>query len=81
VPSWDGADFPELVRDRAEFEQWVSDGRSRRFRGQALPSWFLDRAVLHMPAFRRHLSPGDLEALWAYAGWLRTRAAEPGNGR
>jgi mono/diheme cytochrome c family protein len=81
VPSWDGADFPELVRDRAEFEQWVSDGRSRRFRAAALPSWFLDRAVLHMPAFRRHLEPGDLDALWAYVGWLRTPAAEPGTGR
>jgi mono/diheme cytochrome c family protein len=81
VPSWDGADFPELVRDRVEFEQWVNDGRSRRFREQALPSWFLDRAVLHMPAFRRHLAPGDLDALWAYVGWLRTPAADPGNGR
>ena len=81
VPSWDGPDFPELVRDRAEFEQWVDDGRSRRFRDAALPSWFLDRAVLHMPAYERHLAPGDLDALWAYVGWLRTPAAEPGTGR
>jgi mono/diheme cytochrome c family protein len=81
VPSWDGPDFPELVRNRGEFEQWVDNGRSRRFRDAALPSWFLDRAVLHMPAYERHLAPGDLDALWAYIGWLRTPAADPGTGR
>ena len=81
VPSWDGPDFPELVRDRAEFEQWVRDGRSRRFRSQPLASAFLDRATLHMPAFARHLEPGDLDALWAYVSWLRSKAAATGDGR
>ncbi|MFI5371873.1 MAG: c-type cytochrome [Candidatus Eisenbacteria bacterium] len=81
VPSWDGPDFPELVRDRTEFEQWVRDGRSRRFRAQPMAGVFLDRAVLHMPAFERHLAPGDLDALWAYVTWLRTPAANPGTGR
>lgn len=81
VPPWDGPDFPELVRDRDEFEQWVRDGRSRRFREQPLAGAFLDRAALHMPAYERHLAPGDLAALWAYVGWVRSPAAEPGTGR
>ncbi len=81
VPSWDGPDFPELVRDRAEFEQWVREGRSHRFRDQAAARVFLDRATLRMPAFERHLAPGDLDALWAYVRWLRTPGAQPGTGR
>ena len=31
VPAWDGADFPELVQDRAEFGEWIERGVSRRF--------------------------------------------------
>src|SRR5882762_4236483 len=30
VPSWDGADFPDLVRDKVEFREWVERGVSRR---------------------------------------------------
>jgi hypothetical protein len=26
-----------------------------------------------MPAFKKHLEPGDVEALWAYVTWLRTQ--------
>jgi mono/diheme cytochrome c family protein len=81
VPSWDGPDFPELVRDRVEFEQWVREGRSHRFRDHALASAFLNRATLRMPAYERHLASGDLDALWAYVMWLRTPAAAPGIGR
>lgn len=71
VPSWDGRDFGELVRDRREFHQWVADGRSERFARNPLASFFLDRAALQMPAFREHLRPGDEDALWAYVTWLR----------
>jgi len=71
VPSWDGEDFPELVRDRAEFDQWVERGVSARFEGNPLARYFLRRATLKMPAFRTHLAPGDLDALWAYVEWTR----------
>jgi mono/diheme cytochrome c family protein len=73
VPSWDGDDFPELVRDSTEFAEWVSHGVSRRFERDRLARFFLRRAVLEMPAYERHLVPGDLEALWAYVQWLRSR--------
>jgi mono/diheme cytochrome c family protein len=71
VPSWDGRDFPELVRDRQEFAEWVERGRSRRFAENPIARFFLDRAVLKMPAYRDHLQPGDVDALWAYVTWLR----------
>jgi hypothetical protein len=76
VPSWDGRDFPELVRDRAEFAEWVERGVSRRFERDPLARFFLDRAVLEMPAYRNHLEPGDLDALWAYVQWLRRTAGD-----
>jgi mono/diheme cytochrome c family protein len=75
VPSWDGADFPELVRDTTEFRQWVEDGVSRRFKDDRLASFFLRRAVLKMPAYQKHLEPGDVPALWAYVTWLRSAAS------
>ncbi len=74
VPSWDGADFADLVRDRAEFDAWVKDGVSRRLASNPLARYFLRRAALHMPRFERHLEPGDLDALWAYVTWLRSPA-------
>ena len=79
VPSWDGRDFPELVRDRAEFGEWVERGVSRRFEKNPLARYFLDRAVLRMPAFEKHLEPGEVDALWAYVSWLR-KAATAGAG-
>jgi mono/diheme cytochrome c family protein len=80
VPPWDGPDFPELVRGRAEFEEWVKRGVTRRFEGNPAARWFLRRAVLKMPAYEAHLEPGDLDALWAYVTWLRAHpaAARPG---
>jgi hypothetical protein len=71
VPSWDGADFAELVRGRGEFDEWVRRGISRRFERQPAARLFLKRAALHMPAYERHLGPGDLDALWGYVRWLR----------
>ena len=71
VPPWDGADFSELVRGRAEFDQWVEEGMSRRFARDPLARFFLDRATMRMPAYRRFLRPGDLDSLWAYMRWLR----------
>lgn len=76
VPAWDGADFPDLVRGRSEFDQWVERGVSRRFARQPLARFFLERAVLRMPAYHEHLELGDLDALWAYVEWLRKEPAE-----
>lgn len=71
IPSWDGADFPDLVRDRHEFEEWVEHGRTKRFESNPAAKFFLRRAMLHMPSYERFLKPGDLDGLWAYVQWLR----------
>jgi mono/diheme cytochrome c family protein len=71
VPPWDGADFPDLVKNEAEFRQWVEDGVSKRFENNRLARFFLDRAPLKMPAYEGKLDSTDVEALWAYVTWLR----------
>ena|SRR5439155_8903345 len=75
VPSWDGQDFPDLVRDSTEFREWVERGVSRRFERDPLAQFFLRRAVLHMPAYARRLELGDVEALWTYVQWLRSQGS------
>lgn len=75
VPSWDGRDFAELVHGEAEFGEWVGKGVSARFAANPIARGFLERAELRMPAYERHLQPGDLTALWAYVQWLRSPAA------
>ncbi|MFQ5510393.1 MAG: c-type cytochrome [Candidatus Krumholzibacteriia bacterium] len=72
IPSWDGSDFPDLVRDRGEFDQWVKRGISDRFDKSPFARVYLDRATIRMPAFSDRLGPGDLDALWAYVEWLRS---------
>lgn len=77
IPSWDGADFAELVHDEGEFGEWVKHGVSGRFRANPAAVFFLKRARLHMPAFEKHLADGDLAALWAYVRWVRGPGARP----
>ncbi len=77
VPSWDGADFPEVVRDSTEFRQWVQRGVSQRFADNRVASYFLHRAIVKMPAYEGHLAPGDVTALWAYVTWLRAEGSHP----
>jgi hypothetical protein len=72
VPPWDGQDFSELVKSRDEFGEWVERGVSQRFERDRLAQFFLRRAVLKMPAYEKHLEPGDLGALWSYVQWLRS---------
>jgi mono/diheme cytochrome c family protein len=80
IPSWDGADFPELVRDSTEFREWVEHGVSRRFDSNPLAAYFLHRAMVKMPAYEKHLDNGDVPALWAYVTWLRSAASRASAG-
>jgi len=75
VPSWDGTDFPDVVRDSTEFRQWVEHGVSRRFEANPFARFFLRRAALKMPAYEKHLAPVDVHQLWAYVTWLRSEAS------
>ena len=80
VPSWDGSDFPELVKSRTEFEEWIERGVPRRLERNPLAREFLRRASLHMPGYEKHLEPGDLDALRAYVEWLRRERLPEGVG-
>ncbi|HEX9202715.1 MAG TPA: c-type cytochrome [Vicinamibacteria bacterium] len=71
IPSWDGADFPELARDEAEVREWILDGSPRRLRENPLAMFFLRRQVLQMPGYREHLSDDEVVRLLDYIRWLR----------
>lgn len=81
VPGWIGPDFSDLVRTRAEFSQWVLDGRSERMKTNAAAAFFLDRANLQMPAYRGALDESEVEQLWTYLQWLRVDAQRTAAGR
>ena len=71
IPSWDGADFPELARDEAEVREWILDGSPRRLRENRLAMFFLRRQVLQMPGYRGRLSDDEVARLLDYINWLR----------
>ena len=72
IPSWDGDDFPELVRDETEVREWILDGSPRRLRENRLAAFFFKRQVLQMPAYRGRLSDDEVARLLDYVRWLRT---------
>jgi mono/diheme cytochrome c family protein len=71
IPSWDGADFPELAQDDGEVREWILDGITRRFKDNRLARFFLERQPIQMPAYRGHLSDADVDRLVDYIHWVR----------
>ena len=71
IPPWDGEDYSELVRDSAEFAEWVRNGVSDRFRANPAARTFLERQIVKMPAYRDRVSDDDLRDLEAYVAWVR----------
>lgn len=70
IPGWYGADFEDLVRDRAEFDAWVREGSVTRLNNHFLASRYLDSQRISMPTYR-NLRPSELDDLWAYTRWLQ----------
>ncbi len=77
IPPWDGDDFPDLVRGREEFRQWVRNGITARFRANPAARYFVESEQIQMPAFGDRVSDADLDALWAYVGWVRANPRSP----
>ncbi len=71
IPSWDGADFPELAQDDAEIREWVLDGRPRRLQQSRIARFYLERQPIQMPAYRGHVSPLEVDRLVDYIHWVR----------
>jgi mono/diheme cytochrome c family protein len=80
IPAWDGEDYVELVRDDAEFAQWVRQGVSDRFRANPAARIFLETQAIRMPAFGERVSDGDIRNLAAYVAWVRAHPRGLGAG-
>ena len=71
IPAWDGDDYVDLVRDDAEFAQWVRRGVSDRFAANPAAKLFLDTQVIRMPAYGDRVTDGEIGDLAAYVAWVR----------
>ncbi|MEA2695177.1 MAG: hypothetical protein QOJ16_4564 [Acidobacteriota bacterium] len=71
VPTWDGPDYPDLVRSDAELRQWVKNGTTDRFRANPAARRILETEAVKMPAFGDRIKEEEVEALVAYVKWVR----------
>ena len=76
IPSWSGADFPELARDEGEIREWIRDGSPKRLRDNPLAAFFMRRQAIRMPAYGDRVSEDEVRRITAYIGWLQ---GEPGS--
>jgi mono/diheme cytochrome c family protein len=72
IPSWDGADFPELAVSDDEIREWIFDGGTKRFRANRIARFFMERQAIKMPAYRGQLSTADADQIVDYIHWLRS---------
>ncbi|MEM7357342.1 MAG: c-type cytochrome [Acidobacteriota bacterium] len=71
VPGFVGRNFTDLVRDEAEFREWVLDGTSSRLAANPVVAYFWRRQRLAMPAYRGDLDDEQVGQLWAWVQALR----------
>jgi mono/diheme cytochrome c family protein len=71
IPSWDGPDYPELVKDDAELREWIRDGSPLRLREHRIASHFLRKQGVKMPAYHDAVKDEELAAIGAYIQWMR----------
>jgi mono/diheme cytochrome c family protein len=72
VPGFAGGNFAHLVRDEAEFREWVRTGTLERLAGNRLVARAWRRQRLQMPAYGEdRLSEAELTQLWAWVKTLR----------
>jgi mono/diheme cytochrome c family protein len=74
IPGWDGADFGELARDDAEIREWVLTGTVQRLQQQRVARFFMERAMVRMPAYQGHVTDAEVTKLLDYIHWLRQPA-------
>jgi mono/diheme cytochrome c family protein len=75
IPSWSGADLPDLARDDAELGEWIRDGSPRRLRENRAAAFFMSRQLVKMPAFRDKVSEDEIRQIIGYIRWLRQPTA------
>ena len=69
VPGWYGPAFDGLVRDTAEFDDWIAQGQLERLVDHPIAGFFLSRQRIFMPAYP-DLTEEERAALWSYTRWL-----------
>ena len=70
IPGFGGEDYTELVRNPDELRGWIADGGIPRLRNDPLASYFIERQIIQMPAYKDRLKPEEIDALVAYVQWL-----------
>lgn len=71
VPGFLGANFTDLVRDEAEFREWVLDGTVSRLERNPLAAFFWRRQKISMPPYRGILSDEEVDLLWEWVVSIR----------
>ena len=77
IPSWQGDDFTELVRDENELRSWIVEGGIPRLLNNPAARLFIERQPIQMPAYKDVLSKQDIDRLVAYIMWLRKQDSSP----
>ncbi len=77
VPGFRGENFADLVRDEAEFREWVLEGTSQRLESYAWIRFFWERQTLQMPAYRGHLDDEEVSHLWSWIQAIRSPPTSP----
>jgi mono/diheme cytochrome c family protein len=77
IPSWQGDDFAELVRDKDELRLWITDGGIPRLIHNPAARLFIERQRILMPSYKDVLSKQDIDRLVAYIMWLRKQDSSP----
>ena len=78
VPGFLGGNFEHLVRDEAEFREWIVEGGIGRLEGNPMARHFLRRQRLAMPAYGDRVSDEEIGWIWAWVQEMRDSAARGG---
>ncbi len=77
IPSWQGDDFADLVRDENELRSWILEGGIPRLLNNPAARLFIERQRIQMPAYQDVLSKQEIDSLVAYIVWLRQQNSVP----
>ena len=75
VPGFLGANFEHMVRDQAEFREWVADGTSSRLEANPLARYFMRRQRVQMPAYGEQNADEAIDWMWVWIQEMRGLAA------
>ncbi len=71
IPGFLGGNFADLVRDEAEFREWVEEGTSSRLAANPFIRYFWRRQAIQMPAYREELTDDEIGRLWSWVEEMR----------